>query len=201
MGEILTIHSGAHEDQHDTYGKTLFGFWLYIMTDCVLFGVLFAAYAVLHNATFGGPSGHELFSPPFTLAETMILLVSSFTCGLSSVTPFCKSKGKVITCLVITALLGMAFLSMELTEFTHLVLSGNSWARNAFLTSFFTLVGTHGCHITFGTLWIIVMITQIASRGLTPIVLRRLACLRLFWHFLDVVWIFIFTLVYMMEAK
>lgn len=197
MAQVIT-HESEH---HDTYSKTLFGFWLYILTDCVLFSVLFAAYAVLHNATFGGPSGNVLFNPSFTLWETMILLVSSFTCGLSSVVPFAKNKKRVVACLVITVLLGISFLCMELTEFTHLVRSGNSWERSAFLTSFFTVVGTHGCHITCGILWMIVMIVQVSARGLTPIILRRLACLRLFWHFLDVVWIFIFTLVYMMEIK
>lgn len=201
MRQVMTTNNASHEEHHDTYSKTLFGFWLYILTDCVLFSVLFAAYAVLHNATFGGPSGQELFHPPFTLWETMILLVSSFTCGLSSVVPFAKNKHRMLACLVITVLLGMSFLAMELTEFTHLVQSGNSWERNAFLTSFFTLVGTHGCHITFGIIWMTVMIVQVAYRGLTPIILRRLACLRLFWHFLDVVWIFIFTFVYMLEAK
>lgn len=196
MSQVAT-HGGEH---HDTYSKTIFGFWMYIMTDCVLFSVLFAAYAVLHNATFGGPSGHVLFHPPFTLGETVILLVSSFTCGLSSVTPFAKSKHKVVTLLVITVLLGLSFLAMELTEFTELVQSGNSWERSAFLSSFFTLVATHGCHITFGIIWMTVMIFQVSFRGLTEITIRRLACLRLFWHFLDVVWIFIFTLVYMLEA-
>jgi cytochrome o ubiquinol oxidase subunit III len=196
-----SIAHDAHDEHRETYSRTLFGFWLYILTDCVLFSVLFAAYAVLHTSTYGGPSGHDLFVAPFTLGETIILLVSSFTCGLSSVTPFSKNKHRVAACLIVTVLLGIAFICMELTEFRHLVHEGNSWKKSAFLSSFFTLVATHGCHITFGMIWMIVMIVQLLSRGLTPIILRRLACLRLFWHFLDVVWIFIFTFVYMMGVN
>jgi cytochrome o ubiquinol oxidase subunit 3 len=194
------IHQNHSDFQAETYSKTIFGFWVYIMSDCVLFTTLFATYAVLHNNTFGGPSGKELFSPPFTLTETMILLVSSFTCGLALMAAHRNERKKVVAWLCVTLLLGFSLIAMELTEFHHLVVTGNSWERSAFLSSFFTLVATHGTHITIGSLWMIVMIGQVLYRGLTPPTLRRLKCFSLFWHFLDVVWIFIFTLVYMMEA-
>ena len=184
----------------ETFSKTMFGFWVYIMTDCVLFATLFATYAVLHNSTYGGPSAKELFSLPFALTETMILLVSSFTCGLSLLPRYLGDKRKIIGWFAITFLLGITFLVMELTEFTHLVREGNSWQRSAFLSSFFTLVATHGLHISFGLLWMIVLLVPVMRYGLTPASFKRLMCLRLFWHFLDVVWIFIFSVVYLLGA-
>jgi cytochrome o ubiquinol oxidase subunit 3 len=178
--------------------KTLFGFWVYLMTDCVLFAILFATYGVLHKGTYGGPTAQELFSPSFTLIETLILLTSSFTCGLANLATNQSKKNHVIGSFAITFMLGIAFLSMELTEFSQFVERGASWQRSAFLSAFFTLVGTHGLHITSGLIWMGVMMVQIWRRGLTPFTLRRLTCLRLFWHFLDVVWVFIFTFVYLM---
>jgi len=190
------------QDNHqDTYSKTIFGFWVYLMTDCILFATLFATYAVLHNNTNGGPSSSDLFDLPFALAETLILLTSSFTCGLAMLAMHRGAKKALLAWLGITFILGAAFLTFELTEFTHLVQEGNSWQRSAFLSSFFTLVATHGLHITCGLLWIIVMVFQVAFRGINPDTMRRNACLSLFWHFLDVVWIFIFTIVYLMGVK
>lgn len=180
---------------------TVFGFWVYIMTDCVLFATLFATYAVLYNGTAGGPTGRELFSQPFALIETLILLTSSFTCGLSLLGVQQNNPRRVIAFFLLTFLLGISFLGMELTEFTHFVREGNSWERSAFLSCFFTLVGTHGAHISIGLLWMAVMMGQVLYFGLTPNVIRRLACLRLFWHFLDVVWVFIFGIVYLVEGR
>lgn len=188
--------------EKEAYDRTLFGFWMYLMTDCILFGTLFATYAVLHNSTFGGPSASQLFSLPFALSETLILLTSSFTCGLALLAAHRRDTAKVLIGFGITFVLGVAFLTLELTEFTHLVRDGNSWQRSAFLSAFFTLVGTHGLHITTGLLWIAVMVAQVSFRGITLATLRRLSCLSMFWHFLDVVWIFIFTVVYLMaEVK
>ena len=178
--------------------KTIFGFWVYLMTDCTLFATLFATYAVLRNNTYGGPSGRDVFSLPFALAETLILLTSSFTCGLATLAAHRKNRKKVFTWIGISFLLGIAFLVMELREFTHLVHQGSSWQRSGFLSAFFTLVGTHGLHITTGLLWMIFLVAEIAYKGLVVGTLRRLACLGMFWHFLDVVWIFIFTIVYLM---
>lgn len=185
----------------ETYSKTVFGFWVYLMTDCILFASLFATYAVLHNNTNGGPAASDLFSLPFALAETLILLTSSFTCGLLLLATQKLEKFKALSWLGVTFLLGASFLALELTEFTHLVREGNSWQRSAFLSSFFTLVATHGLHITSGLIWMIVMTFQIFFNGINAEVLRRIACFSLFWHFLDVIWIFIFTIVYLMGVK
>ena len=196
--EVVIKHEKTPDPHQDAYSMSLFGFWVYLMTDCVLFGCLFATYAVLHNNTFGGPSGKELFSLPFVLKETMVLLVSSFTCGLAMLAARRKAKNAVIGWFCVTFLLGVAFLWLELSEFTKFVHEGNSWERSGFLSSFFTLVGTHGCHITVGLFWMVVFVVQFWRQGFNMNTLKRLTCLSLFWHFLDVVWIFIFTLVYLM---
>jgi len=202
MTESLTTPNSTHLDPHqEAYSKTIFGFWVYLMTDCVLFATLFATYAVLHTSINGGPSSQELFNLPFALTETLILLTSSFTCGLAALAAHHGKKITVIVWFAITFLLGISFLAMELTEFTHLVHEGNSWERSAFLSSFFTLVATHGLHITTGLLWMSVVMIQIMNRGITINTLRRLTCLSMFWHFLDIVWIFIFTVVYLMGVK
>ncbi len=198
---IALSKANAHDPHQEVYSRTVFGFWVYLMTDCLLFGTLFATYAVLHKGTFGGPSAKELFSMPFALTETMILLVSSFTSGLIGLAAQRKQTNKVIAWIIVTFLLGAAFVGMELHEFHDLVQEGYSWRRSAFLSAFFTLVGTHGTHITFGLIWMLVLIPQILYRGLTLSTHRRLACFRMFWHFLDVVWIFIFTIVYLMGAQ
>jgi cytochrome o ubiquinol oxidase subunit 3 len=178
--------------------KTIFGFWVYLMTDCVLFASLFATFAVLRNNTYGGPSGETLFSLSFVLAETLILLTSSFACGLGILSARQGLRKRVLICFGLTFLLGAAFLGLELHEFSHLYHEGNSWRRSGFLSAFFTLVGTHGLHITFGLIWMAVMMFKIFKAGLGEGNVRRLTMLSLFWHFLDVVWVFIFTVVYLM---
>lgn len=198
MSKTAAMPRTAPTEASHEESKSIFGFWVYIMTDCVLFATLFATYAVLHDNTFGGPDAKELFSPPFVLAETIILLISSFTCGLAMLAAASRRKNWVMIWFGITFLLGLAFLTMEITEFHKLAEEGNSWRRSGFLSAFFTLVGTHGLHITAGLLWIGVLMARVWRRGLTPISLRRLACLSLFWHFLDIIWIFIFTIVYLM---
>jgi cytochrome o ubiquinol oxidase subunit III len=175
-----------------------FGFWIYLMTDLVIFSVLFAAYAVLHTSTFGGPSGRELFHMPFAFAETLILLTSSFTCSLATYFVFRKRPNAVIFWFALTFLLGTAFLYLEITEFAGFVREGNNWQKSAFLSSFFTLVGTHGFHITIGLLWMIITMFSLGARGLSASAISRIFRLAFFWHFLDVVWIFIFTIVYAM---
>ena len=178
--------------------KTLFGFWVYLMTDVVLFASLFATFAVLRNNTFGGPNAHELFDMPFVLAETMILLTSSFSCGVAMLAVHEKQKKLALYWLGFTFLLGLAFLGLELSEFHHLAAEGNSWRRSGFLSAFFTLVGTHGAHITVGLIWMATMMYRVYKAGLTSVNIKRLTMLSMFWHFLDVIWIFIFTVVYMM---
>lgn len=180
--------------------KTLFGFWVYIMTDCVLFASLFAAFAVLHNNTFGGPDARELFSLPYILTETLILLTSSYTVGLAILGMRAGKKQQLLFWLGVTFVLGLTFLGLELKEFSHLYHEGNSWRRSGFLSAFFTLVGTHGLHITSGLLWMAVLAVKVSRQGLTHTNAKRLLMLSLFWHFLDIVWIFIFTIVYMLGA-
>ncbi|MBI2285716.1 cytochrome o ubiquinol oxidase subunit III [Candidatus Saccharibacteria bacterium] len=177
--------------------KTVFGFWVYLMTDAVLFASLFATFAVLRNNTFGGVSGQEIFSLPFVLAETLILLTSSFSVGLAWLAARQGNKQMVLVWLSITFLLGAAFLTLEIREFNHLYQEGNSWRRSAFLTSFFTLVGTHGAHVTAGLVWMSTLLIRIYRGGLFKSSLKKITMLSLFWHFLDVVWIFIFTIVYL----
>jgi cytochrome o ubiquinol oxidase subunit III len=189
-----------YQPEHDVNAKTIFGFWIYIMTDCVLFASLFATYAVLHRNTFGGPSGRQLFNMPYILTETTILLTSSFTCGLATLSLKRKHKNKVLFWYGVSFLLGLAFLILEMTDFRHLTRMGDSWRRSGFLSSFFALVGTHGLHITVGLLWMIVMMSKVWAHGLTKGNIRRLTLLSIFWHFLDVIWIFIFTIVYLFGA-
>jgi len=196
--QILSANQTIATTEQTLHDKTTFGFWVYLMTDCVLFAALFATFAVLRNNTFGGPSGRELFDMPFVLAETLILLTSSFTCGLAMLAAHRQNKRLVLALFGITFLLGIAFLTLELTEFTHLVHEGNSWQRSGFLSAFFTLVGTHGAHITAGLLWMLVLLPRVWKRGVTYMTMRRLTLLSLFWHFLDIIWIFIFTIVYLM---
>ena len=178
--------------------KVNFGFWVYLMTDLIMFAALFAVYAVLRNNTFGGITIRDIFNPPFVLIETLLLLTSSFTSGLGLLFARAGDKNKTIVLFATTFLLGAGFLAMELSEFSRLILDGNSFQRSAFLSSFFTLVGTHGLHITVGLLWMGILIVQILRRGLRKSYIQKLTLLTLFWHFLDIVWIFIFTIVYLM---
>jgi cytochrome o ubiquinol oxidase subunit III len=173
-----------------------FGFWLYLMTDLVIFTVLFAAFVVLRNSTFGGPSGKELFQLPSVLAETMFLLTSSFTCALGMYEVHKERKKPALFWFGLTFLFGLSFLYIELSEFHELIHQGNSWRRSAFLSSFFTLVGTHGLHISIGLLWMVVAMFRIWLRPLSSYSVSHVWRMALFWHFLDVVWIFIFTIVY-----
>jgi cytochrome o ubiquinol oxidase subunit III len=180
--------------------KTIYGFWVYLMTDCILFASLFATFAVLRANTFGGPAGNELFSLPFVLTETLVLLTSSYTAGLAMLAARRRDKQQVLIFFGITFLLGLFFLTMEVTEFHKLYLEGNSWRRNGFLSAFFTLVGTHGLHITSGLIWMGVMMARVWQKGPTEVNVKRLTMLSLFWHFLDIIWIFIFTVVYLFGA-
>lgn len=193
----------AHSDyhHHNADATDIFGFWIYIMTDCVLFATIFGTFAVLHSSVFGGPSIKELVNLPYILAETMALLASSFTYGLAILASYKNNFKQVVTWLAITFLLGLSFVVMEVNEFVHLYLEGHSWQTSAALSSFFTLVGTHGLHVSFGLLWMLILIPQLFTFGINSSAMkRRLTYLGLFWAFLDIVWIFVFTIVYLMEA-
>lgn len=178
--------------------RHIFGFWIYLMTDLIMFAAMFATFIVLRNNTFGGPSGADLFSMPFVFGETLILLTSSFTMGLAMVAAHREDAKKTLIFLGTTFLLGMAFVGMELYEFGHLIAEGHTWASSAFLSAFFSLVGMHGLHIMVGLLWIAIVFIFMLRKGLGSRNLERLTLLSLFWHFLDLVWIFIFTIVYLM---
>lgn len=188
----------ATKEQLET--KSL-GFWIYLMTDCILFASLFATYIVLLKSTNGGATGRELFDLPFVLLETMVLLVSSFVCGMMVLAARAGRKQLTLIALVVTFLLGATFLGLELSEFTKLANEGHGWWTSGFLSGFFTLVATHGLHIAVGLLWIGVMVWQLYRRGFTAGVSRRLVLFSLFWHFLDVIWIFIFTVVYLIGVS
>jgi cytochrome o ubiquinol oxidase subunit III len=189
-------------DPHqDTFSKNVLGFWVYLMSDCLLFASLFTTFAVLHNETFGGPTSKEVFHLSTAFIETMILLCSSVTCGFGVLSSLKNKTYHVIGWFAVTFLLGASFIAMELHEFTGMVLAGHSWRESAFLSSYFTLVGTHGLHVSFGLLWLFVVTMQVLVRGVIPITFRRIVIFSLFWHFLDVVWIFIFTFVYLMGVS
>jgi cytochrome o ubiquinol oxidase subunit 3 len=185
---------GSHHPQQGT----LLGFWLYLMSDCLLFAVLFATYAVLGRSYAAGPSGADLFDLPVVAANTALLLFSSITYGMAMVAMQAGKKQHVLAWLAITGLFGLGFLTLEMTEFAQLIHEGAGPQRSAFLSAFFTLVGTHGLHVLFGTIWLVTLMVQVANGGLSAANQRRLTCLSMFWHFLDVVWIGVFTFVYLM---
>jgi cytochrome o ubiquinol oxidase subunit 3 len=174
-----------------------FGFWIFLLSDIILFSALFAAYAVLSGHTAGGPSGHQLFRLKHVAVETGCLLVSSFTSGLLSIASGARNLTGVYAAALATLMLGVMFLALELTEFAGLVAAGDGPSRSAFLSAFFTLVGTHGAHVTAGLIFLLVMLAQVATRGFLPSTIRRLYCFTLFWHALDIVWVGVFTVVYL----
>lgn len=176
---------------------TGFGFYLYLLSDGILFAALFAAFAVLRTSTDGGPDGHALFSARNAFIETACLLTSSFTCGIAMLACDRRNKFVALVGFLVTAMLGVAFISLEIHEFADLIARGYGPDRSAFLSSFFTLVSTHGLHVTCGILWLGVLLVQFLLRGFTPAILRRFLCFSLFWHVLDVVWIGVFTFVYL----
>ncbi len=180
-----------------TTDKVTFGFWVYLMSDCVLFAGLFATYAVLRTATFGGPGIESIVDLPYVLAETLLLLASSFTVGLALLAAHAGKKQLTLIALAATLVLGLGFLSMELNEFVKLIGEGHGPDRSAFLSSFFALLGTHGLHVALGSVWMLALMAHVAYRGLVAGTTRKLLCLGLFWHFLDIIWIFIFTFVYL----
>jgi cytochrome o ubiquinol oxidase subunit III len=180
-----------------TWSMISFGFWLFLLSDIVIFASLFATYAVLSNATAGGPAGRDIFELKGVFIETCCLLASSFTCGLMLIAARRRQTGRFYLWAVVTWALGAAFIGLEVTEFSDLVAKGFGPTHSAFLSAFFTLVGTHGCHVSSGLLWLLVMMAQVATLGLRTTVVRRLFCFSLFWHALDLVWIGVFTIVYL----
>ncbi|MDR5734630.1 cytochrome o ubiquinol oxidase subunit III [Caballeronia sp. LZ025] len=192
----LSAHR-AHEHEHQP-SHSVFGFWSYLMTDCLLFASLFATFAMFANQYAGGPTAKDLFNLKDVAIETGLLLASSLTFGFAMISAVRQKKSGVLLWLFVTALLGAGFLCLELQEFSHLVAEGAGPQRSAFWSAFFTLVGTHGLHVTLGLVWLVVLAVQIVKKpAMGERELRRLACLSLFWHFLDIVWICVFSFVYL----
>ena len=184
--------------EHHPENGSMLGFWIYLMSDCLIFACLFAVYAVLGRNYAGGPTGAELFDLPLVALNTSFLLMSSITYGFAMLSAESKKLNATMIWLAVTGLLGAAFIYLEVYEFAHLIHEGAGPDRSGFLTSFFALVATHGLHVTFGIVWLLTLMFQLAKHGLIPENIRRLTCLSMFWHFLDVIWIGVFTFVYLM---
>ncbi|MER8966689.1 cytochrome o ubiquinol oxidase subunit III [Mesorhizobium sp. M0808] len=178
-----------------------YGFWIFLLSDIVMFSAFFAAYAVLAGKTAGGPSGAELFDLRNVAIETAALLLSSFTCGLASLAVTARRSSWFYVAMAVTFVLGASFILLELREFAHMVASGAGPTRSAFLSAFFTLVGCHGLHVTAGLLWLLTMVAQIFAKGFRDDILRRFMCFSLFWHALDIIWVALFTVVYLLGAS
>jgi len=175
-----------------------YGFWIFLLSDIVMFSALFATYAVLQSATAGGPDGAQLFDLSNVAIETVCLLLSSFVCGLAMIAAGARSQLWTQVGLLVTGLLGLAFILLELSEFARMIAAGAGPHRSAFLSAFFTLVGCHGAHVTAGLLWLGTMMAQIWAKGFRPNIMRRLMCFSLFWHALDIIWVALFTIVYLL---
>jgi cytochrome o ubiquinol oxidase subunit 3 len=186
------------EHAHAEGGSTMLGFWIYLMSDCLIFAVLFAIYGVLGSNYAAGPSPKDLFELPLVAVNTTMLLLSSITYGFAILAMQDGKRGAVQVWLALTGLFGLAFIGIELHEFRDFIEQGATPQRSAFLSAFFTLVGTHGLHVTFGLVWLVTLMVQVGERGLIEANRRRLMCLSLFWHFLDVIWIGVFTFVYLL---
>jgi cytochrome o ubiquinol oxidase subunit 3 len=186
------------EHEHAEGSSTMLGFWIYLMSDCLIFAILFATYGVLGGNYAAGPAPKDLFDLSLVAVNTSMLLLSSITYGFAMLQMEQSRTGATQAWLAITGLFGLAFIGIELSEFAHMIHEGATPQSSAFLSSFFTLVGTHGLHVTFGLVWLVTLMTQVSRYGLTEANRRRLMCLSMFWHFLDVVWIGVFTFVYLM---
>lgn len=196
-----TVVDGDHGEHADHGDTTVFGFWLYLMTDCILFGALFTVFATMRESFAGGPTGKELFDLNGVAIETGLLLLSSITYGFAMLAAHRQAISQVVLWLIVTFVLGLGFVGMEIHEFAGLISEGNGPERSAFLSSFFTLVATHGLHVTLGLIWMAVLMVQtLGQRTLSPRAITRLTCLSLFWHFLDIVWICVFSFVYLMSV-
>lgn len=188
----------ANEPHHAEGSSTMLGFWIYLMSDCLIFAVLFATYGVLGGNYAAGPSPKDLFDLKLVALNTSMLLLSSITYGFAMLAMVKKRVAATQGWLAITALFGLAFVAIELYEFAHMIHEGATPQRSAFLSSFYTLVGTHGLHVSFGLIWLFTLMVQIGRHGLIPANTRRLMCLSMFWHFLDVIWIGVFSFVYLL---
>jgi cytochrome o ubiquinol oxidase subunit 3 len=202
--EELRVAAPSHASDNPFSSKRIvagYGFWVFLLSDFVMFAALFAAYAVLVKATAGGPGGPQLFSQGSVAIETACLLLSSYTCGLMSLAVNSRRNAVFYAAAIVTFALGAAFLGLEIREFVEMAARGATPQSSAFLSAFFTLVGCHGLHVTLGLIWLVVMVAQVATQGLRAPVLRRLLCFSLFWHALDIIWVALFTNVYLMGVR
>ena len=197
MSSSAASHGAVVDHADHSSGNKLFGFWIYLMSDLIIFALLFATFAVIRENVAGGPGAKQLFDLPYVFLETMFLLFSSVTYGMAVVAMNRGKRNVVFSWLLVTFVLGFAFIFMEVSEFAKLIAEGHGPSQSGFLSAFFTLVGTHGFHVTCGLIWMFVLMVQVLTKGLTPGVQGRLSRLSLFWHFLDVVWVGVFTFVYL----
>ena len=196
--DITEVPKFYLEEEHHPEGSTMLGFWLYLMSDCLIFAVLFATYGVVGRSYAAGPSPADLFDLPLVALNTSLLLLSSITYGFAMLQMERNARMETLFWLGVTGLFGLGFLGIELYEFRHMIAEGAGPTRSAFLSAFFTLVGTHGLHVTSGIIWLVTLMVQVGKHGLIPENRRRLMCLSMFWHFLDVIWIGVFSFVYLM---
>jgi cytochrome o ubiquinol oxidase subunit III len=194
---VITAVPGEETEAERAIDEKAYGFWVYLISDSIIFALLLATFAVMSHNTANGPGGHTLFRLPHTFAQTMLLLASSTTFGLGSVAIAAGQRWRTLTWLSVTFLLGLGFVTVEISEFHRMAVAAAGPWRSGFLSAFFTLVGTHGAHVSVGLVWIVLLGCEVALRGLTPFVASRLFRLGLFWHFLDIVWISIFSIVYL----
>ena len=197
--EALRFHVAPQDEAH-AEGGTLLGFWLYLMSDCLIFAILFATYAVFSHSYAAGPSGADLFDLTAVAVNTAALLLSSITYGFAMLEMEADNRRRTQIWLAVTGLLGLTFVGLEVREFAHLFADGATPQRSAFLSAFYTLVGTHGLHVSFGLVWLVTLMVQVQQRGFAAANRRRLMCLSMFWHFLDVIWIGVFTFVYLIGS-
>lgn len=199
----MTKHHHHHDQPypdpyHGLYARTIFGFWLFLLTDFVLFGVLFACFAVLRDSTFGGPGAKDLLNIDFAITQSCILLLCSFISGLMGASAHRGDRNKTILFSSLLFFFGILFFGYQIADFERLIHMGSSWDKSAFLSAFYTLLGTHAIHVIFGLLWIPVLLGFVIRHGIGHDEVRRISCLRLFWQFLNIVWVFIFAIVYFM---
>jgi cytochrome o ubiquinol oxidase subunit 3 len=198
--QFVAIADAAHDGPASKRVVAGYGFWIFILSDMVMFSCFFAAYAVLHGQTAGGPSGAELFNLRNVAVETVCLLLSSFACGMASIAAETRSHLWFQVAMAVTCVLGLAFLTIEFREFADLVARGAGPSRSAFLSSFFTLVGCHGLHVSVGILWLLTMMAQVFAKGFRGDIQRRFLCFALFWHALDIIWVAVFSVVYLLGS-
>lgn len=195
------MNINTHDHSLENYSKTVFGFWIYLLTDFVLFATILSVYFVLRNSTFGGPSAQDLLPLSYTFIQTIVLLTCSLTSGLAGVAAHRKNKNATLALFGATFLIGFIFMWMEFSGFHFLIENGNGWQRSGFLSAYFTLLGTHALHVVFALLWILVLLPPVWRNGITTNSLQRLTCLRMFWQFLSVIWIGVYTMVYLMGVS